>query len=64
MFEAVGYHLKRLVRVRVGNLRIGDLPRGHWRLLTKRELASLSVIPSEVACHAVALRQRREDSLS
>ena len=41
MFEAVGYHVKQLVRVRVGSLRLGDLPSGHWRALTKRELESL-----------------------
>jgi 23S rRNA pseudouridine2605 synthase len=41
MFEAVGYHVKHLVRVRIGSLRLGDLPRGHWRALTKRELESL-----------------------
>lgn len=48
MFHEIGYGLKRLVRVRTGNLRLGDLPRGHWRPLTKRELTSLSVIPSGV----------------
>jgi hypothetical protein len=41
MFEAVGYRVKRLVRTRVGNLRLGDLPCGHWRALTKSELTSL-----------------------
>jgi len=41
MFEAVGYRVKRLVRVRIGNLRLADLPRGHWRALTRRELQSL-----------------------
>jgi len=41
MFEAVGYRIKNLLRVRIGNLRLGDLPRGHWRALTKRELQSL-----------------------
>jgi hypothetical protein len=29
------------VRARVGNLRLGDLPCGHWRALTRRELQSL-----------------------
>ena len=48
MFETVGYRVKHLLRVRVGNLRLADLPCGHWRVLTKRELASLSVIPNEV----------------
>ena len=42
VFEAVGYRVKHLLRVRVGNLRLADLPRGHWRMLTKRELTSLT----------------------
>ena len=41
MFYAVGYEVKRLVRVRIGNLRLGDLPRGQWRILSKSELDSL-----------------------
>ena len=41
MFEALGYRVKQLVRVRIGHLHLGDLPRGHWRSLTPRELASL-----------------------
>ena len=41
MFEALGYRIKHLARIRVGYLRLSDLPRGHWRPLTKRELQSL-----------------------
>ena len=41
MFEAIGYRVKDLIRVRIANLRLGDLPRGHWRALTSRELKSL-----------------------
>jgi 23S rRNA pseudouridine2605 synthase len=41
MFHAIGYEVKRLVRIRIGNLRLGDLLRGHWRALTKREIESL-----------------------
>ena len=41
MFFEIGYDVKRLVRTRIGNLRLGDLPRGHWRALTKREIDSL-----------------------
>ena len=41
MFEAVGYRVKNLIRVRIGSVRLGDLPRGHWRALTKRELECL-----------------------
>ena len=40
MFEAIGYRVKRLVRIRIGPVRLGDLPRGHWRALKKRELES------------------------
>ncbi len=41
MFETMGYRVERLVRTRIGTLRLGDLPRGHWRPLAKRELESL-----------------------
>ncbi|CAN5651010.1 hypothetical protein BH18VER1_BH18VER1_11940 [soil metagenome] len=41
MFHEIGYEVKRLVRTRVGNLRLGDLPRGHWRSLTTAELRAL-----------------------
>lgn len=44
MFYEVGYEVKKLVRVRVGRLRLGDLPRGHWRPLSKAELASLQLL--------------------
>lgn len=45
MFQAVGFNVKRLVRIRIGNLRLGDLPRGHWRALSKRDIASLCAEP-------------------
>ena len=41
MFYEVGYEVERLVRIRIGNLRLGDLPRAHWRPLTQRELRLL-----------------------
>ena len=41
MFHQLGFEVKRLVRVRIGTLRLGDLPRGHWRLLTKHEIELL-----------------------
>jgi 23S rRNA pseudouridine2605 synthase len=41
MFEAVGYRVERLLRTRIGNLRLGDLSCGHWRPLTRSELRSL-----------------------
>lgn len=47
MFYEIGYEVKRLVRVRIGNLRLGDLPRGHWRPLSKAELRSLEPVRSD-----------------
>lgn len=41
MFEAMGYRVKHLIRIRIGNLRLGDLPRGHWRPFTNAELAAI-----------------------
>jgi 23S rRNA pseudouridine2605 synthase len=41
MFEAVGYRVKDLIRIRIANLRIGELPPGHWRALNERDLNSL-----------------------
>jgi 23S rRNA pseudouridine2605 synthase len=41
MFASLGYKVKRLLRTRIGNLRLDNLPRGHWRALTKRELEML-----------------------
>ena len=40
MFFEIGYEVNRLVRTRIGPVRLGDLPRGHWRPLTQRELRS------------------------
>jgi pseudouridine synthase len=41
MFEAVGYRVKHLTRLRIGHLRLGDLPRGHWRPLSDAEIAGI-----------------------
>lgn len=43
MLEAVGYNVTRLLRIRQGPLRLGDLPSGRYRRLTERELARLRV---------------------
>ncbi|MGH7507408.1 MAG: pseudouridine synthase [Longimicrobiales bacterium] len=41
MLEAVGHPVRRLVRVRYGPIRLGDLPSGRWRRLTPAEIATL-----------------------
>jgi len=59
MFEALGYRVKHLSRVRVGNLRLADLPRGHWRVLTKRELEGLH-LPRRSAVVAAGADRRNQ----
>ena len=41
MTAAVGLFTLRLVRVAIGQIRLGDLGVGEWRELTRREIASL-----------------------
>lgn len=41
MCAAVGLRVDRLVRVRQGELALGDLPAGEWRFLTEKEKAYL-----------------------
>lgn len=41
LLEPFGVAVLRLVRVRVGSLRLGDLPKGHWRRLSAPEIAAL-----------------------
>lgn len=42
MFEAIGCQVKKLSRVRIGGLRLRDLPRGQYRPLTAAELVRLA----------------------
>jgi 23S rRNA pseudouridine2605 synthase len=42
MLAAVGHPVLRLIRVRVGVLRLGDLPPGQWRLLSAAEVEKLA----------------------
>ena len=42
MLAAVGHPVLRLVRVRVGSLKLGDLQPGQWRFLTAEEVARLT----------------------
>ena len=41
MCAAAGMDVKRLVRIKEGNLKLGDLPVGKWRYLTATEILSL-----------------------
>jgi 23S rRNA pseudouridine2457 synthase len=37
MTAAIGHPTLRLIRVRIGNFRLGDLPAGQWRILSAKE---------------------------
>ncbi|MDO4370068.1 MAG: pseudouridine synthase [Clostridia bacterium] len=41
MCEALGYTVTKLRRIRINNIRIGDLQPGQWRELTQAEIAAL-----------------------
>lgn len=41
MCEAFGYHVRKLKRVRIMNIRLGELPTGKWRDLTEDERREL-----------------------
>ena len=41
MCELVGLHVMDLVRIRIGTLRLGDLPEGRWRVLSDHERSML-----------------------
>jgi 23S rRNA pseudouridine2605 synthase len=47
MFESLGHRVLALTRIRFGPLALGDLPPGHTRQLTEKELAALRRIGGE-----------------
>ncbi len=47
MFEALGHAVRDLVRLRFGPVSLGDLPLGHTRGLTAKELAALRRVGNE-----------------
>jgi len=44
MFAALNIHLKKLKRIRIGPLKLGELKTGEWRFLEKDEIESLKNI--------------------
>lgn len=46
MCEVFGYHVVKLKRVRIMNVRLGDLPVGKWRHLTADELCTINKLIS------------------
>src|SRR6266568_6126866 len=44
MLKLVGFPGNNFLRSRFGTLRLADLPRGHWRVLTARDLSRLGAV--------------------
>ena len=44
MCEYLGYRVEKLVRVRILNIRLGNIPKGHYRNVTKAEFEELQRI--------------------
>jgi pseudouridine synthase len=58
MFDAVGHPVVRLKRVRIGPLEDPDMPVGHWRELTPKEIAELQRV-SGAAGGSTGTRRRQ-----
>jgi 23S rRNA pseudouridine2605 synthase len=56
MGDAVGHPIRRLVRTRIGPLRIGSLPPGQWRLLAAAEVRALE----RAAATGSGIQRRRQ----
>jgi len=41
MCSTLGYRVRRLQRIRIMHIRLGELPLGKWRTLTRGEIAEL-----------------------
>ncbi|MGC2244320.1 MAG: pseudouridine synthase [Candidatus Aquilonibacter sp.] len=52
MFEALGHPVQTLVRLRFGPIALGDLPVGHSRSLTPKELSALRRVASQDGKHS------------
>ncbi|HTV73463.1 MAG TPA: pseudouridine synthase [Candidatus Acidoferrales bacterium] len=49
MFEAVGHEVVSLTRLRFGPIALGELPPGHWREATSREVVALTAVARAAA---------------
>lgn len=49
MCEYFGYRVVTLKRIRIMNVKLGDLPEGQWRSLTQKEIDTLKKLASSMA---------------
>ncbi|MFT4256566.1 MAG: pseudouridine synthase [Pseudoxanthomonas sp.] len=60
LLAACGIGVLRLVRVAIGELPLGDLPKGQWRELSAEEIEALSPPPSPATPRASTARVQRK----
>jgi len=60
MLYEVGYEVEKLVRTRIGPLRIEGLPTGHWRALTQKEVTALLTSGEKEASNKPETTQKRQ----
>src|SRR5205085_4389029 len=60
MFGAIGHPVRRLVRIRVGGLRLGTLASGVWRELTPAEVRAVTRPPKAGRGRAAGKEQEAE----
>jgi len=54
--KALGLNVRKLIRVRIGPIRLGNLPSGEWRFLTSQEVRELK----QTSENAVSKRRSRK----
>jgi hypothetical protein len=64
MLERFGFRAKALERIRMGNLRLGDLPLGHWRQLVARDIHAVIPSAAEGSRGSIFNATRRDRSTS
>jgi len=60
MFFALGYEVKKLARVRIGPIEIGNMPSGSWRVLTHKEIEALLAEGAKTAAQQPPARHPRK----
>ncbi len=64
MCDVLGYKVKKLIRVRIMNVRLGHLPVGHWRYLTQEEITMISKMVAESSKTEEASRRQNRPKAS
>ncbi len=59
MFETQAITVKRLERIQIGNIRLGELPTGRWRTLSETEIRSLMSSTPSIKLSTPKRRTRR-----